>query len=232
MQNLDVPPEEESIDLEEKENREAFSKRLEGKFTEIELEDIDHAYDIAKGAHGHKQQFRDSGERYFEHPRQGCLIILDELGIYDADLIISFLLHDTGEDTPEWGNIKVSYDTFVKKARYRIRKNFSERVFDNFIRLTKPAVDGVRFKDKKEVYDFYLAELQKSSEAVLLKMVDRLHNLRSLKGNKPEKIAAQIKETEEMYLPMFSAVTGEWEEHAKIMVSKIKVELEQLKNIQ
>lgn len=95
------------------ENRETFLKRLEGKFSPEQIENIDFAYDIAKESH--RPQSRESGERYFEHPRAGHLIMLDELDLYDYDLLVSFLLHDTGEDTPIWGNISDSYDKFVKK---------------------------------------------------------------------------------------------------------------------
>lgn len=210
-----------------KENREVFLKRLEGKFSPEQIENIDFAYDIAKESH--RPQSRDSGERYFEHPRAGCLIMLDELGLYDHDLLVSFLLHDTGEDTPIWGNITESYDTFAKKAHYRLTKIFNESVADTVIRLTKPAVDNKRFFNKEQVFEFYINELQESEDAVIGKMVDRLHNLRSLVGNKPEKIQKQIKETEEVYLPIFESIQGEKKEYAERLVSKINRELQLLK---
>ena len=59
------------------ENRATFLKRLEGKFPKEEIENIDFAYDLAKEAH--RTAVRDEGMRYFEHPRSGCLIMIDEL---------------------------------------------------------------------------------------------------------------------------------------------------------
>jgi guanosine-3',5'-bis(diphosphate) 3'-pyrophosphohydrolase len=189
------------------ENRKTFLKRFKGKFSNEEMEDIDFAYDLAKEAH--RPSLRDDGVRYFEHPRSGVLIMTDELGLYDRDLIISFLLHDVGEDTALLGNINKSYDEFKAKAIFRLTKIFSEKVADNVLRLTKPSVDNMRFKNKAEVYEFYLAELAKSEDAILLKMIDRLHNLRSLPGNNPEKIKRQIEETGSKLMPIFESVKGE-----------------------
>mgnify|MGYP001563996568 CR=1 FL=1 len=217
-----------SEQLQNGENRETFLKRLEGKFSEEEIEDVDFAYDIAKEAH--RPAVRDGGMRYFEHPRSGCLIMTDELGLYDRDLLISFLLHDVGEDTPMLGNVTKSYDEFREKAHLRLTKLFGGKVADIVIRLTKPSIENIRFHTKQEVYDFYLRELAKSEDAILLKMVDRLHNLRSLLANKPEKIKRQIEETRDVYLPIFETVSGERKEYAEMLIAKIKQQLSVLES--
>lgn len=205
------------------ENRETFLRRLEGKFSPEDIENIDFAYDLAKEAH--RTAVRDEGMRYFEHPRSGCLIMLDELDLYDRDLLISFLLHDVGEDTPMFGNITKSYDEFVFKARLRLVKLFGEKVADIVIRLTKPSVENIRFNSKQEAFDFYVKELAKNEDAVLLKMVDRLHNLRTLPQNRPEKIEKQIRETVEVFLPVFEAVGGDRKKYTELLVNKIKEQL-------
>lgn len=210
------------------ENREAFFKRLEGKFSKEEIASIDFAYDIAKEAH--RPAFRDGGMRYFEHPRAGCLIMTDELGLYDRDLLISFLLHDVGEDTPMFGNITKSYDEFREKAQLRLKKVFGDKVADTVIRLTKPFIENIRFHNKQEVYDFYCEELKESEDAILLKMIDRLHNLRTLLTDNPEKIKKQIQETRDMYLPIFETVSGERKQYAEIMIAKIKQQLDTLES--
>jgi len=92
------------------ENRQRFLDRLAGHFSIEDMRLIEYAYDLSKEAH--RTHVRDSGERYFEHPREGALIIIDELKLYDRDLIIAFLLHDTGEDSPIFGNRNVSYKLF------------------------------------------------------------------------------------------------------------------------
>lgn len=205
------------------ENRGTFLKRLEGRFSAEEIENIDFAYDLAKEAH--RTAVRDEGMRYFEHPRSGCLIMTDELGLYDRDLLISFLLHDVGEDTPMFGNVTKLYDEFVGKARLRLIRLFGEKVADIVIRLTKPSVENIRFSSKQEAFDFYVKELPKNEDAVLLKMVDRLHNLRTLPADKPEKIEKQIRETREVFLPIFEAVSGERKKYAEVLVKKIKKQL-------
>ena len=212
------------------ENRETFLKRLEGRFSLEEIENIDFAYDLAKEAH--RTAVRDEGMRYFEHPRSGCLIMTDELELYNRDLLISFLLHDVGEDTPMLGNVTKSYDEFVGKARWRLTKLFGEEVADIVIRLTKPSVENIRFSSKQETFDFYVKELAKNEDAVLLKMVDRLHNLRTLPVDKPEKIEKQIRETRDVFLPIFEAVSGERKKYAEVLVEKIKEQLMILESTQ
>lgn len=216
-------------DIKEIENRESFLKRLEDKFTPEQIEDIDFAYDLAKESH--RPQLRDSGERYFEHPRAGCLIMMDELGMYDYNLIISFLLHDTGEDIPIWGNVTESYDQFVVKAKKRLSKVFNDRIADIVIKLTKPSVDNIKFFTKDEAFNFYINQMQTDEDVVIGKMVDRLHNLRNLVGNKPEKIQRQISETEEVYIPLFEKITGKNKQYAEQLLEKIKDQLLVLKSL-
>lgn len=209
------------------ENRQTFRERLVGNFSEEDIRFIEYAYDISKEAH--RTHSRDSGERYFEHPRAGALIILDELGLYDRDLLISFLLHDTGEDSPIFGNRNVSYEEFRETFLFRVSKTFGERVAYITLRLTKPEVDGKMFHSKPEVREFYLCELIKDEDVVIGKMVDRLHNLRTLSGCAKGKIVHQIQETEYLYLPIFSTVKGEKKKYADILLSKIFAELQKLK---
>jgi len=60
-------------------------------------------------------------------------------------------------------------------------------------------------------------------------MVDRLHNLRTLSECSKDKVLSQIKETEEVYIPIFSSVTGEKQKYADMLLSKIFAELQTLK---
>ena len=211
------------------ENRQTFLARLQGHFSQNDIDLIELAYDLSKEAH--RTQKRDRGGRYFEHPRSGCLIMMDELGLYDRDLIIGFLFHDVGEDTPLLGNRVNSYEEFVQKAKFRLTKLFGEKVADTVIRLTKPEVDDIKFFSKEESLDFYHDEMLKSEEAIFGKELDRLHNLRTLLGSgyKSPKIAKTVKETEEVYLPIFESIQGPLKKYSEILVQKIKLELENLK---
>lgn len=210
-----------------KETRTTFIERLQNHFSQSDIQLIEYAYDLAKSAH--RTQNRDSGERYFEHPRAGCLILMDELGLYDRDLLIGFLLHDVGEDTALLGNVTKSYGEFITTAQFRIGLSFGPEITDIVIRLTKPSVDNIRFHSKSEAFDYYISELKKSPAAMVDKLVDRLHNLRSLPRNQKAKIQRQIDETESVYIPMIDLVTGDYAPYANILKQKIQVELSKLK---
>lgn len=210
-----------------KETRTTFINRLQNHFSQVDIQLIEYAYDLSKSAH--RTQHRDSGERYFEHPRAGCLILMDELGLFDRDLLIGFLLHDVGEDTALLGNVIKSYDEFITTARFRITQSFGPEVTDIVIKLTKPSVDNIRFHSKSEAFDYYIAELQKNPAAIINKLIDRLHNLRSLPGNQKVKIKRQIDETESVYIPMIPLITGKFSPYGKILEQKIHVELSKLK---
>ena len=157
--------------------------------------------------------------------------MMDELGLYDKDLIISFLFHDVGEDTPLLGNRSDSYDDFVKKASYRLSKLFGNKVADTVIRLTKPEIDQTRFFSEKECLAFYESELTKSDEAILGKEVDRLHNLRTVLGSgwKTFKIQKLIEETKSVYLPIFTLARGPLKSYSEVLRFKIETELKILK---
>jgi len=215
------------------ENRENFKKRLQGNFIPEEIDEIMFAYDLSKEAH--RTHKRDSGERYFEHPRAGAIIILDELGWYDKNALIAFLLHDTGEDSPIFGSNKLTYEEFARTLKWRVGKIFDSEVVELIVLLTKPFIDNVQFKTKEESQKHYLGELQKNPKALLLKMVDRLHNLRSLKDCDFEKVEKIYKETESVYLKIFLSLANktEWEHNNKTttLLKKIKEKMSVIKKI-
>ncbi len=160
------------------ENRRAFVCRLERSFSENDRESIMFAYDLSKYAHrGH---FREVGPRYFEHPREMCLIVLDELKVVDRDALIAIFIHDVGEDVGLFGNIKeLPYEKFEAVYKGRVSKIFGEDIAQRGLALIKPEVDNLRFLSKEEAMEFYIARLLKDRKACWLKMVDVLHNLRS-----------------------------------------------------
>lgn len=210
-----------------KENRTTFLDRLIDKFGKEDISLIEFAYDISKEAH--RTQSRDGGQRYFEHPRAGCLILIDEIGLYDRDMLIAFLLHDVGEDTPLLGNRLLSYEIFAAAVTARLTRLFGSHVADLVLRLTKPMVGTGTFTMKAEAFQFYIDQMKESEEAVILKMVDRLHNLRSLPIEKQSWVKKQIIETESVYLPIFDSISGPMKGVAEILASKIRSEITRLK---
>ena len=193
---------------EEKENRVSFLRRLKG-LPEDTIKVIDFAYDLGKEAH--RTQKRDTGERYFEHLREVALILIDECGLKDPDLISICLLHDSGEDSPIFGNATEAYSKWKETAHFRLSRVFNPEVAEGVILLTKPKVDGREIGTKEEAHRMYLAGLSSAKlKLVLVKMADRLHNLRTLSGTTPEKQRRITKETREVYLPLFQGVLSEY----------------------
>ena len=179
----------------EKEDWASFHKRLAGFFPK-DIENIDWAYQLAKSAH--RAQQREGGERYFEHPRAVALILLDEVKVRNPRMIITALLHDSAEDTAIFGNpTQTDYQTWAKLVEDRVSRMFGEEVSKMVIALTKPPGEE----------HFYLENLKKAStETLLVKMADRLHNLRTLKDVPYKKRLVKIAETRDLYYPIFDNV--------------------------
>ncbi len=168
------------------------------------LENIEAAYELAKSAH--REQKRESGERYFEHPKAVANIIIDELGIRDNwELIVSGLLHDVLEDS-------------FMLTEERIRKNFGRRIALWLKLLTKNPKEG------------HHQRLLESGmwQPWFVKLVDRLHNMRTLGACKPEKQKKQVLETEKYYLPLADTLLKKIPKKYRAGAERLKAELEKV----
>lgn len=171
------------------ENKETFQARIQPYLPPSQQLDVKLAYCLAK--FGHRAQVRKElieGQptRYFEHVRRVSIMLMDQMQIHDRDMIIAALLHDSLEDTRD------------------LSAELIEHCFG-------PNVAGmVRLLSKlpKEGYYDRLRNC-KNWKVLALKMCDRLDNLRSLMvpGVTPEFQKRQIKETKEIYIPLFSEVS-------------------------
>ncbi|MFA5020633.1 MAG: HD domain-containing protein [Patescibacteria group bacterium] len=175
------------------ENHRMFIDRLRGRVASRDLLLLaDFAYDLAK--YGHREQFRDSGEPYFEHCRETALILMDELGIFNPNLIITALLHDMLEDN-------------FLLTTWRIAWIFGDRISEMVSVLTKPKKTDKRFTNDRERHEFYFQQIERADcEVMLIKLCDRLHNLRTLDQCAPEKRQRKIIETKEKYLWMLADI--------------------------
>lgn len=184
---------------------ELFFAPLEVMFDPNTLEQIRFAYFISK--YGHAKQVRDSGGRFFDHPKGAAWIYIYELGGRDPRIINDLLLHDIQEDT-------------YLLSSYRISLNFNKDVALDVRALTKLP------KGKEALLQYLQRMVDRGREAITAKLCDRLHNVRTLDGWSPEKRKCYAEETQEHYLsvliPALRAYGSQWAIDADKLEKKIK----------
>ncbi len=149
-------------------------------------ERISAALDFAQKAH--EGQFRKSGEPYISHPINVAAILVS----YDCDTssVVAALLHDTIEDTPA--------------SAEEIKKLFGEDVLQLVDGVTK--LDKISFSSKEEQQIENLRKMllamANDIRVILIKLADRLHNMRTMDSQTPEKRLEKALETIEVYAPL------------------------------
>ncbi len=152
------------------------------------------AYDY--GAEMHDGQFRHSGEAYFTHP-VAVAAILTEQQLDDAT-IITALLHDTIEDTP------ASYTEVEKLFGAEVAE-----LVDGVTKLTNLQLNSTETKQAENFRKLFMA-MSKDLRVILVKLADRLHNMRTIKAMRPEKQAQKARETMDIYAPLAGRMGMQW----------------------
>ena len=164
---------------------------------------IRRAYLTAKNAH--MDQRRKSGEPYVIHPVCVAIILADlEL---DKETIIAGLLHDVVEDT-----------ILNKEQLARVFGQDVAQLVDGVTKLTQVNWTTDKLDIQAENLRKMFLAMAKDIRVILIKLADRLHNMRTLQYMKPEKQKEKAKETLEIYGPIAD----------RLGISKIKVELDDL----
>ena len=148
---------------------------------------IEKAYKIAKEAH--KGQFRKSGEAYIIHPLW-VAIILANLEL-DKETIVAGILHDVVEDT-------VMTDE-------EIRKEFGDEVallVDGVTKLGQLSYSADKLEVQAENLRKMFLAMAKDIRVVIIKLADRLHNMRTLQFMRPDKQKEKARETMDIYAPI------------------------------
>ncbi len=151
---------------------------------------------FAYGAEMHGEQFRHSGEPYFTHP-VAVTAILAEQQMDDATLVTA-LLHDTIEDT------KATY----AEVSERFGAEIAELV-DGVTKLTNLQLTSTETKQAENFRKLFMAT-SRDLRVTLVKLADRLHNMRTIKSMRPDKQVQKARETMDIYAPLAGRMGMQW----------------------
>jgi (p)ppGpp synthase/HD superfamily hydrolase len=158
-----------------------FMAMVESVVVPKDVHYVKEMYALAK--YGHRNQTRDGGRRYFDHPKECAIIALTEL--YPL----------VGLRFVDWGFLAVLLGHDLQEDSFLVTSEVLEKIFDAGVAtdirvLSKIPKDG--YLDRLHAYG--------TSRCWLVKLIDRLHYLRTLDACSPEKIAKQIAETKDHIL--------------------------------
>ena len=178
-------------------------QKLKKNFSDAEFQELKAAYDFSAAAH--EGQKRQTGEPYFIHP---CAVvnILVDLGFDDVSTLVAAFLHDVLEDTP------VTSDELEQK--------FGKEVLELVEGVTK--LDKIKFVSAEDEQAENLRKMffamAKDYRVIIIKLADRLHNMRTLDALKPEKQIKIATQSLKIYAPLAG----------RLGLSFVKCELEDL----
>lgn len=177
-----------------------LADRIKENNLDVDMDKVAEAFTLAYESH--VGQKRKSGEDYILHPVEVAEILADMR--MDTDTIVAGLLHDVVEDTLiTLADIEYSFGEDVKK------------LVDGVTKLRNlPRTDSKKLENIRKM----VVAMSEDIRVVIIKLADRLHNMRTLKYMKPEKQQEKSKETIEIYAPIAH----------RIGMAKIKWELEDI----
>ena len=171
-----------------------IKKLKEKNISEEDLLKVRKAYKLADEIHA--GVVRESGEPYIVHPLSVAINLINEMDVYDVDTICAALLHDTIEDakfdfSKEDIAREISHDcaVIVDGVTKMRRMNFSDKASQNRANFRK-----------------ILTSFNVDSRIIIVKLADRLHNMRTLQFKKENKQKDNARETLNVYVPLALAI--------------------------
>ncbi len=144
----------------------------------------------------HEGQLRHSGEPYFTHPA-AVAAILTEMRLDDAT-IITALLHDTIEDTRStWADIATLFGREIAD------------LVDGVTKLTNLQLSGAHSKQAENFRKLFMA-MSRDLRVILVKLADRLHNMRTIRSMRPDRQVQKARETMEIFAPLAGRMGMQW----------------------
>lgn len=187
----------------EADNYAALERTCERYMEPDELAKVKRAYEFA--VRYHANQRRRSGEPYINHPVEVARILAEDLQM-DEDVICAALLHDTVEDT------SATLEDLAREFGPAVAE-----LVDGVTKLTSIQVESMDEKQALNLRKMFLA-MSKDIRVVLIKLADRLHNMRTLAALPANRRAFKARETMDVYAPLAD----------RLGISSIKWELEDL----
>lgn len=167
-------------------NFEELLEKIEKSGQDYDIKLIREAFEFANEAHA--LQLRESGEPYIIHPVEVACILADLE--FDQPTIIAALLHDTIEDT------KYTFTDIQQKFGDEIAS-----LVEGVTKLDKIAYSSREEEQAENLRKMFLA-MARDIRVVMIKLADRIHNMRTLSAREPSKQIEQAKETIEIYAPL------------------------------
>lgn len=150
----------------------------------------------AYGREMHEGQYRRSGEPYFSHP-VAVAAILTEQALDDAT-IVTALLHDTIEDT------RASYSEVERRFGTEVAE-----LVDGVTKLTNLQLSSTETKQAENFRKLFMA-MSKDLRVILVKLADRLHNMRTISSMRAEKQLQKARETMDIFAPLAGRMGMQW----------------------
>ena len=173
---------------------------------QVDEDALNRAYVYAMKMHG--SQVRASGDPYFSHPLEVAGILTGMK--LDSASIVTALLHDVVEDTPaRLGDIKAMFGEEIAQLVDGVTK---------LARITQPGQEVSKSTQQAENFRKLVLAMSQDIRVLLVKLADRLHNMRTLKYCEPDKRRRIARETLDIYAPLAE----------RIGIHQIKDELEDL----